>query len=149
MEEFLKYFSVYALSGIKFVFGPTLGTTYGFPLVVTALLTSFGMMTTVYVFTYFGGRLKGLVNKFRKKDRKIFSKKNRRFVKIWRKYGVKGIALLSPIIFMPIGGAILVNVLGGKKKKIIRWMWISSLFWGFVITAIIKYAYWLIRDFII
>ena len=106
-------------------------------------------MTTVYAFTYFGESLRGFVNRFRKKDRKRFTKKNRRFVKIWRAYGVKGVALLSPIIFMPIGGAILVNVLGGKKSEIIKWMWISAVFWGFVISAFVKYGYELIRGFIL
>lgn len=147
MEEFLKYFSVYALSGFKFIFGPTLGTSYGFSLTTTALLTSFGMMTTVYVFTYLGHKLKGLVDRFKRKNRKLFSKRNRKFVKIWRKYGVKGIAFLSPLILMPIGGAILANVLGGKKKKIIRWMWLSSLFWGFVLTAGVKYGWEAVRNF--
>ena len=141
MEEFFKYLSVYAVSGLKFVFGPALGTSYGFSLMTTALLTAFGMMTSVYLFTYLGDKLKRLVDRIRSKNRKLFSKKNRRFVKIWRRHGVKGIAFLSPIILMPIGGAILANVLGGKKNEIIYWMWVSSLFWAFLITAGIKYGW--------
>lgn len=149
MEEVLKYLSVYGLSGFKFLFGPTLGTSYDFPVVLTALLTAFGMMSPVYAFTFFGERLKGLVNRFRKKNRKIFSKKSRRFVRMWRKYGVKGIALATPLIFTPPVGAILVNVLGGKKRKIIQWMWISALFWGFLLSWVVKNAYWVIKEFII
>ncbi|MCP4460262.1 MAG: hypothetical protein GY816_19895 [Cytophagales bacterium] len=147
MEELWKYLTMYLLSGFKFIFGPTLGVGYGVPLVFTALLTSFGMMTTVYVFTYFGHRLKGIVDRFKKKDRKIFSKKSRRFVKVWRKYGVKGIAFLTPVLLMPIGGAILANVLGGKRKKIIHWMWVSSLFWAFVLSTVVKYGWEAVSNF--
>ncbi len=147
MEELLKYFSVYALSGFKFIFGPTLGTTYGFSLVVTSLLTSFGMMSTVYAFTYFGNKLRGLLIRFQRHDRKKFSKNKRRFVKVWSTYGVKGIAFLTPILLMPLGGAILVNVLGGKKKEIIFWMWMSSLFWGFVLSTAVKYGWEAISNF--
>lgn len=149
MEEILKYISVYGLSGFKFLFGPTLGASYDFPVLLTALLTACGMMTPVYAFTYFGHRLKGLVDRFRKKDRKIFSKKSRRFVRLWRKYGVKGIAIATPLVFTPPVGALLVNVLGGKKKKIITWMWVSAVSWALLLSWVVKNAYWAVKEIII
>ena len=149
MEEFWKYLTMYLLSGFKFIFGPTLGAGYGVPLVVTALLTSFGMMTTVYAFTYFGDRIRELMLRFQRADRKKFTKNKRRFVKVWRKYGVKGIAFLTPVLLMPIGGVILANVLGGKKKKIIYWMWVSSLFWAFVLSTVVKYGWEAVSNFFI
>jgi len=149
VEELLKYLSVYALSGFKFIFGPTLGAAYEFHWLLSGLLTALGMMTAVYIFTYSSGILKRFTKKFRKKDRKVFSKKSRRYVKVWRKYGVKGIAFLTPLILMPWGGAILANVLGGKRHEIIFWMWISALFWGLVISLVVDQAYWLISGFLI
>ena len=147
IEEILKYLSVYALSGFKFIFGPTLGASYGFSLVVSALLTACGMMTTVYIFTYFGEHLRGLLNRFKKKDRKVFTKRNRQFVRIWGKYGVKGIALVTPLLLMPIGGAILVNALGGKRREIILWMWISALGHAFIQTWMFREGLQLIKSF--
>ncbi len=146
MEEILKYLTVYALSGIKFIFGPTLGIAYGFHWVITATLSALGMMTTVYIFTFFGPQLQRFTDRFKKKDRKLFTKKNRRFVKIWRKYGVKGIALVTPVILMPIGGAILVNVLGGKRSKIIFWMWVSAIGHSFVQTFIYQNGFDFIKS---
>ena len=147
IEEVLKYLSVYALSGFKFIFGPTLGMSYGFPVGLTAVLTACGMMTTIYVFTFFGEHLRGFLNRFKKKDRKIFTKRNRQFVRIWGKYGVKGLALVTPLLLMPIGGAILVNALGGKRREIILWMWISALGHAFIQTWIFMEGLALIKGF--
>ncbi len=141
MTTVLKYFSVYILSGIKFVFGPALGIiAYNMPIPVVIILTAFGMMTTVYLFTFFGDQIRKYLKKFRKEDRKVFTKKNRQFVKIWRRFGLKGVCLLTPLILTPPGGAILINVLGSNKSLIIKWMWISALFWSTVICLLASYV---------
>jgi len=147
MEIILKYLTVYLLSGLKFIFGPTLGVAYDLPLSVIILLTAFGMMTTVYLLTYFGDPIRGALKGLRKNPKK-FTKRNRQFVKIWRKYGLEGVCLLTPIVLTPPGGGLLANLLGTNKKKIIKWMWISALGWSTIISSIVKYAYWMIEDFI-
>lgn len=146
MDELWKYLTVFFLSGLKFIFGPTLGLSYGLPAVITALLTACGMMIPVYLLTYLGDSLRHWTERFRTKNRKIFSKKSRRFVRIWKRYGIKGVAFLSPILLTPIGGAFVANLFGGHKATIIRWFWVSGLFWGFVITFVVKYAYWIVRE---
>lgn len=136
----LKYFSVYVLSGIKFIFGPALGIiAYDLPLVAVIILTALGMMTTIYLFTFFGDRIHSFFNRFRKKKR-IFTKRNRRFVKIWRKFGLKGVCFLTPLILTPPGGGLLVNILGTKKSQILKWMWISALFWSTIICLLVSYV---------
>jgi len=141
LEEILHHFYVYLSSALKFIIGPTLGTYYGFNVFVTGTLTALGMMTSVYTFTYFGTRIRRASRKFwNAKNKKIFTKKNRRFVRIWLNYGVPGIAMLTPVLLMPIGGTIIVNAFGGKKQEIIKWMWISCVFWSYSITWVIKYA---------
>ena len=67
-------------------------------------------------------------------------------MRIWKRYGIKGVAFLSPILLTPIGGAFVANLFGGHKATIIRWFWVSGLFWGFVITFVVKYAYWIVRE---
>jgi hypothetical protein len=147
MATALKYFTVYFLSGLKFVFGPTFGVANDLPVVPIIILTALGMMTTIYLFTFFGDEIRALIGRFRKKKR-IFSKKSRRFVRMWRKFGLKGLCLLTPLVLTPPGGGLLVNLLGSKKKVILKWMWISALLWSTIITLIVKYAFWLIEDFI-
>ncbi len=140
-EEFLKYFLVYISSSLKFILGPTIGIAYGFNVFITGTLTVLGMMTSVYVFSFFGNNIHSLTTKmFGSKKKTLFTKKNRRFVKIWKKYGVFGIALLTPIILTPIGGTILVNAVGAKKEDIFKYMWISCLLWSYPITWGVKFA---------
>lgn len=147
LEEILKYLTVYSLSGIKFIFGPTLGIAYGFHWILTASLTAAGMMTTVYVFTFFGDRLRNFLHRFKKKDRKVFTKRNRQFVRIWGKYGEMGVALVTPLLLMPIGGAILINILSNKKRKILFWMWVSALGHSFLQTWLYQSGFDLIKGF--
>ena len=144
----LKYLVVYALSGLKIIFGPTLGMAYGFSVIETALISWLGMMTTVYILSYFGTEIRVLtVRIFGTRKKKVFSPRKRRFVKIWKTYGVLGIAFLTPILLSPPGGTILANAFGGKREDIIRWMWIFGGFWSITLTLIVKYASWLLNDF--
>ena len=141
LEEIIKYLTVYSISALKFVFGPTLGLAYGFNVFTTGTLTLLGAMTSVYVFTFFGDQIKNLMSRiFKAKKKNIFSKNNRRFVVIWKKYGIMGIAFLTPIFLTPIGGTITANALGCKKEDIFKYMWISSLFWSYTITWLLKFA---------
>ncbi len=141
VEELLKYFLVYISSTVKFIFGPTIGIAYGFNVFITGSLTVLGMMTSVYVFSFFGNRIRELITRFLgDKKRKRFTKKNRKFVQIWKKYGVPGVALLTPILLTPIGGTILVNAVGAKREEIIKYMWMSCLFWSYTITWAVKFA---------
>ncbi len=147
MSTALKYFTVFFLSGLKFIFGPTFGVANDLPLIAIILLTACGMMATIYLFTFFGSDLRNFANRF-KRNPKVFTKRNRRFVKIWRKFGLEGVCLLTPLLLSPPVGGLLANLLGTNKRKLIKWMWISALFWSAVLSTIVKYAYWLIDDFI-
>lgn len=141
LEEFLKYLLIYSTSGIKFVFGPVFGASFGYSVFLTGTLTILGMMTTVYLFTYFGTYIRHFTQSiFRSKDKKIFTKKNRKYVQLWLKYGVAGMSFLTPVLLSPLGGAILVNAFGGRKKDIIKYMWMSSIFWGYPMTWAVKFA---------
>lgn len=147
MATALKYFTVFFLSGLKFIFGPAFGVANDLPLIPVIILTALGMMATIYLFTFFGTELRNFAMRF-KKNPKIFNKKSRRFVRIWRTFGLEGVCLLTPLILTPPGGGLLANLLGTNKKKLIKWMWISALGWSTVLTLIMKYAFWLIEDFI-
>lgn len=142
MSELLfEYFLVYSLSTLKVIFGMALGTTLGFSVFLTATLTILGMMTSVYVITFFGTWIRHVSQRiFKRKDQKLFTKKNRRNVRIWQQYGVPGIAILTPVLLMPIGGAVLANAFGGEKKEIFKWMWISCIGWTYPLTWVVKFA---------
>lgn len=101
---------------------------------IATLLTIGGMMTTISIFSLFSEKIRhtAFVRFF--KSKKVFSPKSRRLVKIWKKYGIIGISFLTPILLSPPGGAILAIAFGGKRKQILLYMFIFSVFWSFVIT---------------
>ncbi len=130
-----KVGSVYFSCMLKFIFGPLGGYAAGFNLLTTILITVAGMMTVVLIFTFFGNWIREKVfNRFLKKRNK-FSQSNRRFVVIWKKYGLVGVAALTPIILTPIGGTLLAVSSGSPKEKIIFYMFISASVWSIIFSC--------------
>lgn len=122
---------------LKFIAGPVGGYAAGFHFLLTIAVTVGGMMSSVFLFTYLGTFLKThLLDRIFSARRK-FTKRNRRFVTVWRKYGLRGVAFLTPLIFTPIGGTLLMTSMGAPRNKIFISMLISALFWSSVFTSLI------------
>jgi len=138
MVEFGKYLSIFLLSMLKFIFGPTMGTAAGMSLVETVLLTVGGMMASVFIISYFGTTLRAKVFSRISMNKKLFTKRNRNLVKIWNNYGLFGVALLTPIIFTPIGGTLFAVAMGTPRRKIFSYMFFSGMFWAIIITLAIQ-----------
>jgi hypothetical protein len=62
--------------------------------------------------------------------KKIFTKRNRNIVKLWKKYGLYGIAFLTPVILSIPIGTIIANSLVDNRKKIMLYMFVSLVFWS-------------------
>ena len=138
-EEILKAIPVYFSCMFKFILGPIGGYAAGLNLLTTILTTVFGMMTVVFAFTYFGNWIREKVlYRFMKKPAK-FSARNKKFTTIWKKYGLPGVALLTPIILTPIGGTLLAVSSGSAKEKIIFYMFISAAVWSVVFSVTIYF----------
>jgi membrane protein DedA with SNARE-associated domain len=134
-QVILKVVSVYFSCMVKFILGPLGGYAAGLPLVATILVTVAGMMTVVFLFTFFGNWIRDKVFSRLFKKRKKFSQGNRRFVGIWKKYGLVGVAALTPVILTPIGGTLLAVSSGSPKEKIIFYMFISASAWSIVFSC--------------
>ncbi|HWA33999.1 MAG TPA: hypothetical protein VG737_07715 [Cyclobacteriaceae bacterium] len=137
-EELLKALPVLLASMIKFILGPIGGHVAKLHFITTVVVTILGMMTMVVAFTYFGDWIKSKIPYFKK--RKRFTSRNRRFVQIWRKFGLVGVAALTPVFLTPIGGTLLAISSGSPKEKIILYMLISAVGWALVFTSIIYFA---------
>lgn len=140
VEKIALYFSIFISSAVKFIAGPTIGAVSNLSILETTLFTALGMMLTVTLFTLFGPQMRTLISRFSNKKKKVFSKRSRRFVTIWIKYGIAGTAFLTPLILTPIGGAILANAFKSSRSKIFSYMAISAVFWGIVLATVVKYA---------
>lgn len=136
-EEIVKAIPVYFSSMIKFIFGPVGGYAAKLTLTTTILTTVAGMMTVVVAFTFFGDWIRvKILNRYFPK-RKRFSERNRKFVGIWKKYGLVGVAALTPVFLTPIGGTLLAVSFGTPRDKLIFYMFISASFWSIVFSVIV------------
>jgi hypothetical protein len=130
-----KYISVFLLSMVKFFGGPLAGSAMGLSFWHTLGLTVGGMMTSVLLFSIIGAAVsKYYADNRREKKKPIFNKKSRRIVKVWQKFGMGGIAFLTPVILSPIIGTIIATVLGAKRGQILLHMFWSAILWGSVFT---------------
>jgi membrane protein DedA with SNARE-associated domain len=140
-EEILKAFSVYLSATFKFIFGPIGGKAAGLHVITTMVVTAAGMMTAVFAFTYFGEyiRAKILHRFFPKKEAAEKSPKKRSA--FLTKYGLAGIAFLTPIILTPIGGTLLAVSVSSNREKIIFYMLISACAWSVILTLAVYFGY--------
>lgn len=124
------------ISMFKFIGGPAFGAAYDLNVAITAAMTILGMMTSVVIISFFGLRLRQWLQKKYAAKGKVFTKRNRRIVKVWRGYGEFGVSFFTPIFFSPVLGTLIVTALGGKRRRVITYMFASAVFWAFLISLL-------------
>jgi hypothetical protein len=129
------YSGVMIATGLKFIAGPITGFSLGLAWYETVLFTWLGAMIMVTIIITSGKAILGLVSKYRTSKPKLFSKRVRYAVDIWRRFGIKGIAALMPLIFAPIGGSLLALSFKVPTARILFFMGISSLIWSLIYVA--------------
>ncbi|WP_420385087.1 hypothetical protein [Roseivirga sp.] len=134
LTEILKYLGLYLLACLKSIFPPLLGPAAGLNPLEIILITIAGLMTSVFIFTFLGEKIKKQVIPFFVKNPKRFSKKSRRMVTIWRRYGIIGVCFLTPLILSPPGGALLVAAVGAPRKQVFLYMLLFGIFWSVIWT---------------
>ncbi|MDP4839799.1 MAG: hypothetical protein NWR70_09515 [Algoriphagus sp.] len=138
-EAFLTFVGIYLVTMFKFVAGPLLGTAAGYSPWKIIGVSVLGMMSSVTLFTFFGKQIKKWIYLTYGKQKKLFTKKNRRIVNVWNSYGELGIAFLTPILLTPIVGTLILVSFGSAKRKIFSYMLISSLAWAIFFSFSIEW----------
>lgn len=139
MPDYIKFLEVMAISMFKFLFGPFLGAKIGLSMWVTWAACLLGMNLSIFMFSFFGQKIKMFwATLFPSKRDKLFSKRSRHVVSIWAKYGLYGIAFLTPPLFTPPVGAVIAASFGEPRQRIVLFMLVSSLIWA---TAMCFIAY--------
>jgi uncharacterized membrane protein len=143
-----SYFAVMAASSIKFVAGPLTGFGLGLTMLETIVCTWLGMMFTVTVMLTIGRFLVQQIARIRVQKPKLFSGRVRYAVSIWQRFGIKGIAVMTPLLFTPIGGSLLALSFKVPTPRVLFFMAISGMFWAVVFTVMF-YQLTFIRDLLI
>jgi len=138
-EEIITFLGIYLLCIFKFIAGPVFGSAAGYNFWQIVLVTLSGMMTSVFVFTLIGTKIKAYIESKWMKKGPVFTKKSRNIVRIWLKYGEIGIAFLTPLLLTPIGGTLILVSFGTRKRRIYFHMFWSGLFWSSIFSLTIQY----------
>jgi len=138
-------------SGVKFAMTfPVVVMQFKFTFLETILWTNVGGILGIYFFAFLSEKLIAWWNRtFRKKrsspgyrnrDKKIFTRRNRRIIRIKQRYGLLGIAVTTPFLLsIPLGTFLVVRYYRTRKIKF-TYLIASNLVWSVIYT--IFYMFW-------
>ncbi len=156
----MNEFFVALISSFRFAMTfPIAILEFGFGFFKTILWTNIGGIAGILFFTHFS---KGIIILWKKrikprffpdsfmwakKNKKLFSKRNRRIARIKQKYGLPGIAAATPFLLsIPVGAFIIARNFRTSNSKFI-WLFASNLFWSVVYSGFYLFFYGLYKIF--
>lgn len=130
LEHLDTYILVYFTCTTKFLPGMLIAFAGELNFLEAFISSSLGGISGVIFYIYFGKQIAKAFGKYfkRKKPRSFSSK--RRLLTFWLKYGLIGVALITPPIISPPVGVAIALSFREKPKKIITYMAISVLLWA-------------------
>lgn len=145
MEELWKIISVVLLSSVKFGLGglPLALAVYHFSFFKAVVTTSFGGILGIVVFSYLSELILKLADKvtcwWRKKHpakpKKKFTFQNKMIVRVKKRFGLIGLAILTPtVLSMPLG-MLLAKRYFHNTQRVMVYMISSVLFWAITISS--------------
>ena len=139
MDFWYEIISVFLMSAIKFFAAPFLAKNFGFTYLETIFVTTLGGVSGVLLFFNLGSRIVHFFPNFFKPintKRKIFTKKNKFYLKLIRNYGLFGIAIFSPILIsIPVGSFLAARFFENQKTMAITIMCAAVLIWSVSIST--------------
>ncbi|HET8963733.1 MAG TPA: hypothetical protein VFM99_07545 [Chitinophagales bacterium] len=145
MGNWWEIASVFLLSTFKFVFGGVpLAMAYGFSFFESVVVTSLGGFCGVLLFVTLSDFILTKIRESRRRKegqkrknatKKNFSKKNRFIIHVKQRFGLIGIATLTPLLFSIPIGCFLATRYFKNKQRVIIYMFGSILFWSVSLSA--------------
>jgi len=133
MDKLISSILVFLGSIVKFSMGSLTAIAANLGL-GGSLANIIGGIIGIVVFTYLGSYIQEyVVRKFPKRFGKKFTRSNRFLVKIKQRFGLGGIAALTPIVLSIPVGVLFALALTHDKKKILVSMLMSMFFWATVL----------------
>lgn len=136
MAELLKILSVFLTCTFFFVkLGvPTAVIVFKYDFIKVMLVSCAGGITGNIIFTYLSASILKWTHAYRLRQNKhhkrvVFKASTRRIIRIKQRFGLAGIAFITPIISQPIG-AFFAEKFFKDKKKVILYLSVSVVFWA-------------------
>jgi hypothetical protein len=146
MAEFLKILSVFVTCALAFgkIGMPTAVMVFKFNFLKVMVVGCGGGIAGNILFTYLSAAIIQGIHRFRVKrnlihKKKIFTKFNRRIIRIKNKFGLAGIAFITPMFLSTPVGAFLAERFYKSKKRVIVYLSVSVVFWALLLYFILYF----------
>ena len=130
MDLALKLFTAAALGAVDLWLGIPAGLVAGLSAATSGAVAIVGAVFGVLLVSLAGEWLRRWVY-----SRRWLARRRGRIERVWRHYGVIGVALQAPVLTGAPLATVLALALGAPKKPLLYWMISSVVLWGIVLTG--------------
>jgi uncharacterized membrane protein len=142
VEVLIKFITVAGLGILELWVAIPAGTALKLHPLLNGIASALGSIIAAVLIVFFGGRLRAWLLRKKEKD----EKNQGRIYKVWEKYGVIGLGMLSPLITgAPLGAAVGI-ALGAPPRRLIVWMSIGIVIWTILLTTISTLGFAIFQD---
>jgi len=133
METVTGILVVFGTSFLELWAGIPIGLALKLNPFITGKASALGAISASVLVLSLGDNLRKKFFKWRYGGKKDLKKG--KYYKIWNKYGIVGLGLLSPLFFgAPLGSGLGI-VLGAEKRPLLIWMGIGIILWSILLTT--------------
>jgi hypothetical protein len=130
VNQLLKLLSTAAAGALDVWVGIITGVALGLSPTLSGAVSISSGLAGVTLVVALGGRLRHLIYRSRR-----LAKRRERIERVWKRYGIPGVALQAPLLTGPVLATLLALALGAPARPLLLWMLASVVFWGAVLTA--------------
>ncbi len=130
MKLLLKLLSTAALGALDVWVGIFAGVAPGLSPVLSGAVSIGSALAGVTLTVIAGGRLQRRIYRSRR-----LAKRRDRIERVWKRYGIPGVALQAPLLTGPLLATVLALGLGAPPRPLLYWMLASIVLWGAALTG--------------
>ncbi|MGB3632636.1 MAG: small multi-drug export protein [Rubrobacteraceae bacterium] len=130
LDLLLKLFTAAALGAVDLWLGIPAGLVAGLPPTVSGIAAVSGAVVGVVLVSWAGKWLRGWVY-----NRRWLDRRRVRIERMWKRYGVIGVALQAPMLTGAPLATVLALALGAPTRPLLFWMISSVVLWVAVLTG--------------
>ncbi len=139
--EIVEYLVVIGLSAFKVLVGVASAVTFDMDFIEVFLSVAIGGILGVSIYAFLGNEIRDWLQR-RKRANGILSptakqiKRLRFVVKIWKRFGIIGVAILTPPFLTPPVGTAIALAFGERVPKIIIYLGVSMIAWSLLFALL-------------
>jgi hypothetical protein len=130
MRLLLKLLSTAAAGALDVWVGIITGVALGLSPVLSGAVSIVSALIGVMLVVIAGGRLQGRIYRSHR-----LAKRRERIERVWKRYGIPGVALQAPLLTGPLLATVLALGLGAPPRPLLYWMFASIVLWGAALTG--------------